>query len=364
MQPVINLSHIVVFMLASGILLSLITIILIQHHYRKMKTLFDIPTQDEESPLDKSIFEEEIEEEKELENKEEDEPLRGDSVFGMASDTNRSPEDNQDACCAKAIPESHIHVVAIADGIGSSQYAKEGSSFVVETAVDLVSKSLAGKNEVPDFQSIFSEIQSRLKEMIVARYPTELPTLPENSFGTTLIVGVDFPDKFVAAYVGNGAIYHMSGFFTEFPKSICIPWNVVNVLNPHTIPRDGRETLYKFFCYGARPCQYSPSVIQIGKEQRTPGDIFLITTDGIDSADQVIPVIDKQRNVYKPTNRLMDELYVYLKKFLKETELLSDENLQTMLQHFLFEMKEDEMLDDDSTLGVFISTKAVEHFHK
>jgi len=356
MQPNINLTLIIVFMLGVVLLLSLATIYLIQHYYRKMKTLFDIPTPDDESPMDIPIHEEN--------SKEENEPVQGDAVFGMASDTNRSPEDNQDACRSKDIPESHIRVVAIADGIGSSPYAKEGSTFVVDTAVDLVSKALAGKNEVPDFRFIFSEIQSRLKEMIVTRYPTELLSLSENSFGTTLIVGVDFPDKFVTAYVGNGAIYHLSGFFAEFPKAICIPWNAVNVLNPHTIPRNGRETLYKFFCYGARPYQYIPSVIQICKEQRTPGDIFVITTDGIDSADQVTPVIDKKKNIYKPTSRPMDEFYAYLKQFLQETEQVSDENLQTMLQHFLANMKEAEVLDDDSTLGVFISTKAVEYFQK
>ena len=341
---------VVYVLLAFVLTLSLMTIILNQYNFRRMKTLFDIPTKKDILRKDIPLLEDKI--------------MSDHTVFGMASATNRTHEENQDACYARDIPESQIRIVAISDGIGSSQYAKEGSAFVAKTAVELVSRVIDSTNDIPDFQLIFSNIQTQLKNMIETCYPTELPTLTDNSFGTTLILGLDYPDKFVAAYVGNGVIYHLSGFFAEFPKSICIPWNSVNVLNPHTIPRDGRETLYKFFCYGAKPYQYSPSVIQIHKDQRTPGDIFLLATDGIDSADQVTPVIDKQKNIYKPTSRPMDEFYAYLKQFLQETEQISDEKLQIMLEQFLSDMNDAEYLDDDSTLGVFISQKTVDYFLK
>lgn len=323
---------------------------LLQRLYRKMKTLFEIPPRTEHArkdipPLaDKSVL--------------------GHSVFAMASDTNRLPEENQDSCYAGEIPESQIRFVALADGIGSSQYAKEGSDFVARTAIDLLTNALTGNPDVPDFHTIFSDIQSRLRDMVTTNHSDSLASLPEDSFGSTLLVGIDFPDKFVTAYIGNGAIYHLSGFFAEFPKTICLPWNSVNVLNPHTLPQNGRETLYKFFCFKARPYQYSPSVILINKEQRTPGDIFLLATDGIDSRDHSQPVIDKQKNIYIPTSRPMAEYYAYLKQFLQENKQITDAALQSMLEQFLHNMKEAGVLDDDSTLGVFISAKALDFFQK
>lgn len=332
------------------LLLSVSTIILLQHHYRKMKTLFDIPFRTEHARKDIPPITENA--------------ASGHTVFAMASDTNRSAAENQDACCARGNAESHIRIVTIADGIGSSLHAKEGSCFVARTAVDLVAAALDINPEVPDFLPIFSDIQSRLRDMVANSYAGELSTLPDDSFGTTLLVGIDFPDEFVAAYVGNGAIYHLSGFFAEFPKSICLPWNSVNVLNPHSIPHDGQETLYKFFCYNARSYQYSPSVIRIKKDMKTPGDIFLLATDGIDSADQCKPVIDKQKNIYVPTSRPMDEFYAYLKLFLQGKMPVTDVTLQDMLQQFLHNMKEAGMLGDDSTLGVFISAKAQEYFQR
>lgn len=280
------------------------------------------------------------------------------------SDTDRQAEANQDSCRTLIVPNANAKVIAIADGIGSAKYSEVGSKFVTEKAIDLVKQALEEDVEHIDFHGLFASIQQSLVEMIKKDYADELDSFKPNSFGTTLILGIDLPDKFIAAYIGNGCLYHVSGFFTDFPNSICVPWNAVNLLTPHTIPENGREALYKLFCYQADSFRIAPTVLQITKEKETPGEMFIMTTDGVDSADHAIPVIDSKSNIYRPFSKKMFDLLGSLEDYVLGRHPINDDTLQMALEGYLTQIKEDKTMDDDTTVGVFISGFAKEYFYK
>ena len=125
-------------------------------------------------------------------------------IAAVTSDTRKVK--NQDSCFEAYVEKAKARIIAIADGVGSSYKSEEGSKFVASKAVELVRNAVEKDEYHIDFDSIFDEIQTGLNSKVETEFAEELASLKPNSFGTTLIVGVDFPDRFVAAYVGNGSI--------------------------------------------------------------------------------------------------------------------------------------------------------------
>ena len=213
-----------------------------------------------------------------------------------------------------------------------------------------------------DFDRIFDEIQTGLDCKVETEFAEELASLKPSSFGTTLIVGIDFPSRFIAAYVGNGSIWHVSGLFNTFPEMVCLPWNAVNLLTPDTIMSGGKEALYKIFFYKGEKKHHKPTVLQLSKLRETPGDMFIITTDGVYSSDHAIAGKDDEGEIWIPSTAQFGLLNDYLKNYVEGNEEINDETLNQMLVRYLAHIKEAKIMDDDTTLGVFISPEAKKHF--
>lgn len=282
--------------------------------------------------------------------------VHGQSTVAVRSDTLK--EKNKDGFCEKYIPSLNIHVIAVADGIGNMRYCDVASRFIAQQTVSMVVEALTNGKEV-DFTAIFQQAQSDMKEMIEHKYPGQYSS---DSFGTTLILGVDYPDRFTAAYVGNGSIMQISGFFSTFSDLICLPWNAINLLNPHTIEQDGREALYKFFSYGSSSSDVTPSVIDVAKTTERPGDIFVITTDGVHSADHDVPGTDDSGQIWIPADNRLKRLYDQLKDYLLNGNEIDDKSLGEMLEAYLEQMKGAGEMDDDTTLGIVVSANARDYF--
>ena len=282
--------------------------------------------------------------------------FKGCSVVAVKSDTLK--EINKDAYYEKYIPSLNVHVVAVADGIGNSRFCEVGSRFVTERAVSLVVDALASGQEV-NFTEVFKRTQSDLKQMIDREYSG--PFTPE-SFGTTLILGVDYPDRFTAAYIGNGSIMQISGFFSTFSNLYCMPWNAINLLNPHSIEQGGREALYKFFSFGSTSSDVIPSVVDVMKTVDRPGEIFVLTTDGVHSADQDVPGTDDEGQIWIPADNRLKRLYDLLKDYLLKGGDIDAGSLGVMLDRYLGQLKEFHEMKDDTTLGIVITANARDYF--
>ena len=283
------------------------------------------------------------------------------SICAVSSLTNKPK--NQDDCKYSFVKEANAHILVVADGVGSHKFAEVGSSFVVKKAVELLEEAVKLSPETLDFDSIFFEIQSALDIHIENNFPDKSDLKPGACFGTTLIVGIDFPDRFVAAYVGNGSIFNISGYFANFPPSIYLPWNAINMLNPHTIEQDGREALYKIFTWKGEKQDFTPTVFELKKNKDLPGEIFVLTTDGVYSADHSIPGKDGENTIWIPSSRTTEILYDYLKNYMLDKSISFDNNaLERMLGRYLQNVKESKAMDDDTTLGVIVTGNCLNYF--
>lgn len=287
---------------------------------------------------------------------------QGPAVFAVATETNKKGT-NQDAFCKKYIQSASATVIAVADGVGSSFRSEIGSTFVANRAVELIALAIEENPKEIDFDEIFNRVQSDFDKEIETQFEGKMDTIPTEgiSFATTLIVGIDFPDRFIAAYVGNGSIIHLASKFVTFPKYICIPWNAINLLNPHTISKDGKEALYQVFYYKSPTALHAPSVIEV-KKNKIDGEIFIITTDGVNSNDHDIAAMDEENNIWLPVSQQLMELYNHLMTYTTSSDDINSDTLQKSVESYLIKMKEESKLDDDTTLGVFISPIAIQYF--
>lgn len=291
-------------------------------------------------------------------------------IAAVASDTRK--EKNQDSFCEAYVEKAKARIIAVADGVGSSYKSEEGSKIVAATAVDLVKKAIESKGDVDfdsvfqkiqiDFDGIFDKTQEELDAKVETDYPDELALLKPASFGSTLIIGIDMPDRFIAAYVGNGSIWHVSGLFNTFPSIVSLPWNAVNLMTPDTIMSGGKEALYKIFFYKGEKKRHHPTVLQLSKLNEAPGDMFIITTDGVYSSDHAIAAKDEEGETWIPSTSQFGLLCDYLKAYVEGPDDINDETLKQMLVKYLSHIKEAKIMDDDTTLGVFISDEAKKHF--
>lgn len=284
------------------------------------------------------------------------------SCIALRSSSNR--ENNQDAFCQSSISKSNIHVIAIADGIGSAYKAEVGSQFVATKAVELVSQALISGKEV-DYKEIFAETQKQLHQKVEAEFAADLSSLQSNSFGTTLIVAVDQPETFTIAYVGNGCAYHLFGNVTKFPADFYIPWNAINLLNPHTFPdkMSKKESLYKFVSYEVLdPEQLVPAIVSVNKCHDS-GDIFVVGTDGLDSSDHVM--FGRANNAVWQVSKPNIHLFCTELQRLTESAAPVDEgHLGQMLEGFMDAMKKTGQMDDDTTVGIVVSAQALQYLNK
>ena len=120
--------------------------------------------------------------------------------------------------------------------------------------------------------------------------------------------------------------------------------------------------MYKIFFYKGEKKHHKPTVLQISKLTETPGDMFIITTDGVYSSDHAVAGKDEAGDIWIPSTAQFWTLHDFLKSYVEGNEDINDETLKQMLIRYLDYIKERKIIDDDTTLGVFISTEAKKCF--
>jgi hypothetical protein len=217
-------------------------------------------------------------------------------------------------------------------------------------------KNFEGKIQDTKFTDVYKLAKQKLidfaKEII-----TEEDKQDENLFGTTLISVIETDDKIKISYVGNGAIWHIRGNFNEFPSSYLFPWNAINILNPHTIPENGKEVLYRLISNNEDFTECIPSVIELEKDNEY-GDIIMICTDGIYSVDQ-IKAGKNEKGTWVKYEPSMLKFFENISRFFVNIKLYNKEGIEQILKQYLEEIKL--MLDDDATIGILISQKTLNY---
>jgi len=275
------------------------------------------------------------------------------SVMASATITNK-PE-NQDSHAL--VEKSDTRAMFVADGLGAFKYSKLSSEKVIEYFKDILSQHFSSC--VPDLLllgNIFKTVKLRLVEFSNSFLPEEEKGAAY-LFGTTAIAVVETEEKISIAYTGNGAAWHIRGNFSEFPDSLYYPWCISNYLNPHSVSENGREVLYKFISDRPDHNESAPSIIEIEKD-RLLGDIIMVCTDGIYSADQ-LRVGENEKGVWVKFESPILCFFEYLASFFKNYPAYSNDALETELIKYLEGLKSN--LNDDATVAVLITRDALKY---
>lgn len=264
---------------------------------------------------------------------------------------------NQDFCGVVANDKAIFRGVIVADGIGSHSRSELSSKFCAEKLKEKL--ELIEKKEEIDFELLFSQIKEELK--LYSNSELSEHELKNNPFGTTLICAIDLDEEYKIAYVGNGSIWQISGNFNHFGANRYLPWNAINLLNPHTVEIEGKSALFKFISIDDT-VSCKPTVITISKNEDSFGDIIIITSDGVYTNDEVRIGKDDNEVIWimgeESIKLLYDKLSVFFNHDLTNIEEI---DIQSTINEYLSELKERKIMHDDTTLGVIISPKVLKY---
>lgn len=289
------------------------------------------------------------------------------SIISVATTTKNQVEENknQDSCEIVENKLLNLRAIIVADGLGSYKYAEHASKFVTKSIKDQI-EGFRSKNDI-DFIQMFKNTKSGLIRFAKDFEKKNNVTLDRNnSFGTTLIVALEDDNKISLAYVGNGAIWHIRGNFNHFHNTKYLPWNALNYLNPHSVQNDqGKEAIYRMISVSDDAEEVIPTVLHIDKDNLSYGDMFMICTDGIYSYDQIpIGKYPEDDSIWISGEKTMYLFYQYLNDYFEKNPNPNNESLQKSIQIYLDLLKKTNLLDDDATIGIIITSKAIEYQKK
>lgn len=242
--------------------------------------------------------------------------------------------------------ELNFNAVILGDGIGSHYRPDEGSEFCVKSLKRQL-ENCKNLSEL-DFKKLFREVYIELKANFEKVDDNEIDK--NQAYGTTLICAVELEDKYIIVYLGNGSAWHIRGNFHQFSPQRYLPWNAINILNPHTVEENGKEALYKFISLESTENQITPSIIEINKDKKLFGEIILISTDGLYSNDQNPIARDREGNIWIAGERKMELLFNRLKNLINESQF-EEQKINESLEGYLNEINENKLIDDDTTFG-------------
>lgn len=260
-------------------------------------------------------------------------------------------EVNQDSVSAVSLPKK-CNIIAVADGLGSFYKSEYASRFVCENLVEVIEKQ--DNFEELLFENVFEEITLNLKNKVAEDFGSE--NSHENSFGTTLLCCIESDDEFKIGYLGNGGIFHLRGNFNSFPDRFYLPWNSINLLNPHSIEQSGKNAMYKLIEPNYKNGQIIPSVIRIRKDKLHFGDIILLCSDGVYSYDEVQMGKDPKGKIWISGEETMEKFYKHLNCYFSNEEY-TNEALDAIINEYLEDLKNSDLIHDDTSLALMISSK-------
>jgi len=254
------------------------------------------------------------------------------------------------------------NIVAIADGVGESIGSEIASDHVTKMFVSECSS--LGKDNI-DFKSInevWLKLDEMLKELYKEKYENanfDFTRVLTGFLATTLLSVIELEDSYIISYLGNGSIWYVRGDFWEFLESRRKwPWCIEDILIPHS-SYAGDEAL--FGVIDSTGIRGTPSIISIKKDTER-GEIFILTTDGISSKDKIRVLITNGSNgdqipKSQEINHNIFKILCIIRDYLNNYKSYSY-TLDDLINKFLDENN----FDDDATLAILISEKAIQYF--
>lgn len=262
------------------------------------------------------------------------------------------PMDKSNEDAVGTILDKKYSVLVVADGLGSFQKARESSRMVVDS---VLSTRPFDADEL-DLKKTFT----RAQKLLLSQRDEIQGSSDENIFGTTLICLVETEQKMFLAYAGNGSAWHLRGNFSCTANSDGIPWSANNLLNPHSFRHRGREVLYRLLSDDPDVERSRPSVLSIDKDPYY-GDIVILTSDGVDSADQQ-RFGKNQKGTWLRQNEILLQLYNYIHEWLKSTSNFTPSGLEALIMDFLFQHQDS--FQDHASIGILITRECISYYQR
>lgn len=277
------------------------------------------------------------------------------SIISCASQTHKKNKPNQDYCTSFTNPKLGIKGVIVADGLGSHLRSEISSKFCAER---LKEKLETVDSPQINYKKLFAEVKTELK--IFADTELNAEEKASTILGTTLICAVELDSEYQIAYVGNGSVWQISGNFNHFSASRSLPWNSINLLNPHNREENGESKMFKYI--STADVSTIPSEIKLSKNEDAYGDIIVIATDGVYSNDEAKIGTDSKGIIWEMGEDTMIELYKALNAlFMNNPSEISESDLHFELEKYLTLLRERDFMDDDTTLGMVISNRTIQY---
>ena len=270
----------------------------------------------------------------------------------IACSTSSIKEVNEDSCCIIKNELIPLHGVIVADGLGSHAHSDKASAFVTT----FLKEKLENINNIDDlnFESLFQNAKTSLVEDTKTNPELNYEELCKSSaLSTTVICAIETADKFIIVYAGNGSAWQIRGSFNQFSESRYLPWNSINLINPHCVEDKGKSALFRYI--SINDVISTPTIITISKGEYAPNEWIMICTDGIYSYDSVIIGKDEAGKTWISGEETMEMFYKSISSLLSESPTsVTSEDLQFCLDRYLQEIKDSKMMNDDCTIGVII----------
>lgn len=263
---------------------------------------------------------------------------------------------NEDAATVFQGAAPSLRALAVADGLGSYTHAREAAQYVINRIAELSSFSALKIDSAERLGLLFTKL--RLDLRVHVRNLAAASCSESKSYGTTLLIAVETPSQLIAAYVGNGGIWHLPGNFAESTGPTGLPWSAANYLRPHSFFDEGQERLYNIIDLSERFDDLPPTVITVNKDRRH-GDIIVLCTDGIYSADQVVQGFDEKGDLWTSPGAAMVTLCDRFRSCFSPP--CDRSSLSAALESYLQDLKTRALLEDDATIGVIVTGEALDY---
>ncbi len=263
---------------------------------------------------------------------------------------------NQDACAS--YQGQNCSAVVIADGLGSSFDAHIASTLAARSFLTAVQALDRQKKDITmkEVKALWKNTADTLKnyyERHKEKYADKSHPLQ-----TTMATILSLEESYMISYIGNGSILYVRGDFWHFWDRRW-PWCVTDFMVGHSfLEENGKETLYGILT--PQGLTASVRLLQVSKDPDY-GEILVLCSDGISSPDYLRVGYDANQKLWMEVNphleRLLNEsLRHYFEKIAQKVH--SVDELNKTIAQFL----QERTFDDDATLGIFVSQKAIDHY--
>ena len=233
-----------------------------------------------------------------------------------------------------------LKMIVICDGIGEFPLSNIASEKVCEIMVN----------------KFYEDIDQVVHDMDIAKIASS-----QEKAGTTIIFAkIKNNNELILQYLGNGGCIHCDGSFAENKDDLPI-YRFNEIITPHV---NSKGVLVKHLSNEGGNVERKRTKITYSMNNIF-GDIFIFFTDGINSNENNVIIKDDQGRYWRNESSALMYILDNLNKFLCENS--SKDNFQDILVEFnkdvLFKLNEDNMLDDDASLGFAINQTVLDYYN-